>query len=65
MSEERIGDVQSQSHMANTRAGHGFVLKDQQGRPICAITYATREDAEAAHKAIAEWIARAAEVASI
>ena len=44
--------------------GYGFSILNEVGRPVCSLSFATREDAEETHGAVARAIEKAIEVTS-
>jgi hypothetical protein len=42
--------------------GSGFSIVSANNRPLCALAFATREDAEGAHAAVARSVEKAVEV---
>lgn len=59
----KVGAVQPmQMDSAEVSVGYGFSILSANNRPLCALAFATREDPEQAHAAVARAVERAVEV---
>lgn len=62
MAATNVGEVQSQSYMANTRYGHGFVVTGPHGELLFSVTYPDPDQAKRAREQMIHALENAVEL---